>query len=169
MNRILSVLALLVALAGMWWQARELEALRGDLRRAEDRAARLEAEVERGKTALALLHKFTLLNSERLKGLARRKVVTVTAYSPREIETDSTPFITASNSPVRPGIVAVSRDLFENGWVFGKKVYIKNMGVFVIDDLMAESKREQLDIFMYDFRQAQHFGVKKLEVFLLGA
>ena len=96
-------------------------------------------------------------------------MVTVTAYSPREVETDSTPFITASNSPVRPGIVAVSRDLFESGWVFGKKVYIKNMGVFIIDDLMAESKREHLDIFMYDSGQAEHFGVKKLEVFLLGA
>lgn len=169
MSKIVSVLALLVALGAVWWQARELREMRADLRRAEDRAARLEAEVERGKTALALLHKFTLLNSERIKGLARRKVVTVTAYSPRESETDSTPFITASNGQVRPGIVAVSRDLFESGWVFGKKVYIKNMGVFIIDDLMAESKREQLDIFMYDSNQALHFGVKKMEVFLLGA
>lgn len=169
MSKGISIAALIVVLGAVWWQARVIDEMRADLRRAEDRTMRLEAEVERGKTALALLHKFTLLNNERIKGLARRKVVTVTAYSARECETDSTPFITASNSPVRPGIVAVSRDLFENGWVFGKKVYIKNMGVFVIDDLMAESKREHLDIFMYDPRQAEHFGVKKLEVFLLGA
>ncbi|EPR43650.1 hypothetical protein dsx2_2267 [Desulfovibrio sp. X2] len=169
MNKALSFLAITVTLAAAFWAHREFDSVRAELRHSQDQTFRLEAEVEKGRTAVALLHKFVLMNQEKLKSMTRRKILTVTAYSPRECETDSTPFITASNSPVRAGIVAVSRDLFENGWVFGKKVYIKNLGVFVIDDLMAESKRDHLDIFIYDPVQAQNFGAKKLEVFLLGA
>ena len=37
--------------------------------------------------------------------------VTLTAYSARKCETDSTPTITASGKKVRPGIVALSRDM----------------------------------------------------------
>ena len=80
--------------------------------------------------------------------------VTVPAYSPRESETDSTPHITAFQTRVRPGIVAVSRDLFEKGWVEGRKVYIDQYGVFEIQDLMHHRKRQQLDIFFYSTQKA---------------
>ncbi len=93
--------------------------------------------------------------------------VTVTAYSPRESETDSTPYITAFQTRVRPGIIAVSRDLFKKGWVEGRKVYIDQFGVFVIQDLMHHRKRQQLDIFFYSTKEAKKFGVQKTTAILL--
>ena len=37
---------------------------------------------------------------------------------------------------VRQGTIAVSRDLFDQGWVFGRKVRIEGLGIFEINDLM---------------------------------
>lgn len=93
--------------------------------------------------------------------------VTVTAYSPRVQETDSDPFITASMQPVREGGIAVSRDLFYSGWVFGRKVYIEGYGIFVITDLMHERKIQQIDIFRFNTNEALKFGRKTLRVALL--
>jgi 3D (Asp-Asp-Asp) domain-containing protein len=72
--------------------------------------------------------------------------VTVTCYNSRINQTDSTPRITAINTSCREGTVAVSRDLLEQGWTFGRKVWIEGHGVFVIEDVMAKSKARQLDI-----------------------
>lgn len=102
-----------------------------------------------------------------IAGVRPRRVLTITAYSSTEGETDDTPNINASNRPVRPGTVAVSRDLFAKGWSFGKKVYIRNMGVFTIEDLMHQRKRNQLDVFMVNGDRAQRFGVRSLEVYLI--
>lgn len=96
-----------------------------------------------------------------------KRIVKVTAYSPRSSETDSTPFITAYNTKVRPGIIAVSRDLFAKGWTFGRKVYIKSLGVFTIEDLMARRKKNQVDIFIPETTKALSFGKKNLEAYLL--
>ena len=111
--------------------------------------------------------KMGVLNLEAIKNLQRKQNVTVTAYSPSQQETDTTPFITASNKKVRHGIIAVSRDLFDKGWVFGRKVYIKTLGVFTIDDLMAKRKRNHIDIFMFNQTDALSFGKRKLDAHLL--
>ena len=92
---------------------------------------------------------------------------TVTAYSPREDETDTDPLITASMQPVREGTVAVSRDLFYAGWVFGRRVYIEGHGIFIITDLMHERKKQQIDIFRFSTKKAMKFGRKSLRVALL--
>lgn len=131
------------------------------------RIVELEQSLLEERAKIAVLNKFVMTNHQTLKGLQRKKVLTVTAYSPRTGETDDTPYHTATNTRVRPGIVAVSRDLFDEGWVFGRKVYIKGMGVFTIDDLMHERKRNQVDIFMYETDKALDFGLRKLEVYLL--
>ena len=86
--------------------------------------------------------------------------VTLTAYSPREIETDSTPYETAFMTDVKPWTVAPSRDLFWRGWVAGRKVYIEGHGVFPINDLMNKKTSTQLDIFFTTTAQAKEFGVK---------
>jgi len=96
-----------------------------------------------------------------------KRLVKVTAYSPRSEETDSTPFITAYNTKVRPGIIAVSRDLFAKGWTFGRKVYIKSLGVFTIEDLMAKRKKNQVDVFIPETTKALSFGRRNLEIHLL--
>ncbi len=95
------------------------------------------------------------------------KEITVTAYSPSVAEYDADPHVTASMVKVRPGIVAVSRDLFDQGWVFGKKVYVKGHGVFEIADLMNKRHKERVDIFFPNADEARRFGIKQVKVALL--
>jgi 3D (Asp-Asp-Asp) domain-containing protein len=133
----------------------------------EHRLARVEAALESRNSAISLLTKFVANNHKKINAYQAKRRLTVTAYSPEPSQTDDTPLHTATNNRVRPGIVAVSRDLFDNGWVFGKKVYIKGLGVFVIDDLMARRKKNQLDIFMPDTGKARNFGRQKRDVYLL--
>lgn len=97
----------------------------------------------------------------------RVKELDVTAYSAEREQTDEDPLITASMRRVRPGTVAVSRDLFQQGWVFGRKVYIEGHGVFEINDLMNERFTSRLDVFMPETSLAQEFGRKTLTVALL--
>ena len=88
--------------------------------------------------------------------------VRLTAYSPRRQETDSTPFINAMQKRVRPGDIAVSRPLFEQGWTFGRKVYIYQHGVYTIADLMSPRiKDHAIDLYMPSTKQARKFGVKE--------
>jgi 3D (Asp-Asp-Asp) domain-containing protein len=91
----------------------------------------------------------------------------VTAYTPDEVETDKDPEITAAMIKVRPGIIAVSRDLFEDGWTFGKKVYIEGMGIYTIGDLMNKKWEKRIDILLFDKKDAHHFGKRQLTVALL--
>lgn len=87
--------------------------------------------------------------------------VTVTAYSPSVDETDSTPYETSSLKPVRPWIVAISRDLYNIGWTEGKYVYINQVGRFEILDKMKYSKTMSVDIFFTTKAQAIKFGKRE--------
>jgi len=100
------------------------------------------------------------------KSIVPRKL-TVTAYTASVYECDSDPKITASMQKVRPGIIAVSRDLFEAGWVFGKKVYIEDYGVYEIADLMNSKYENRIDIFVGHKKKANDFGKRELTVALL--
>jgi 3D (Asp-Asp-Asp) domain-containing protein len=91
----------------------------------------------------------------------------VTAYTPRVEECNEDPLVAASMRRVRLGTVAVSRDLFEQGWVFGKKVYIQGHGIFEINDLMNRRIENGMDIFMWELEQAREFGRQQLRVALL--
>jgi 3D (Asp-Asp-Asp) domain-containing protein len=97
------------------------------------------------------------------------KEVTVTAYSPTAEECGPNPQTTASMGKPRPGIVAVSRDLFDEGWVFGKKVYVKGHGIFEIADLMSSRYTQRMDIFFPDTNKARKFGKKQVTVALLAS
>ncbi len=97
------------------------------------------------------------------------KEVTVTAYSPTVEECGPDPQNTASMGKPRPGIVAVSRDLFDEGWVFGKKVYVKGHGIYEIADLMSSRYTQRMDIFFPDTNQARQFGKKQITVALLAS
>ena len=114
-------------------------------------------------------NEITILQMEvkNLKEGTKPVSVTVTAYSPRLTETDDTPFTTAFMTAVKPGTIAVSRDLFLDGWIPGRKVYIYRVGVFTISDLMHHRKQNQLDIFFPSTSQAIQFGVKKSRAILL--
>ena len=101
--------------------------------------------------------------------------VTVTAYSPRKSETDSSPFTTAFQTNVCDHCVAVSRDLFlEHGWVQGKRIYIYQLGVFkIIQDLMPQARADgtlqtkHIDVFFFSTKAAKKFGTKKALAILI--
>jgi 3D (Asp-Asp-Asp) domain-containing protein len=60
--------------------------------------------------------------------------------------------------------VAVSRDLM--GYL-GRRVYVKGMGVFRVEDLMAERFEKSIDFFFDNKEEALKFGKKKVEVVFL--
>lgn len=95
------------------------------------------------------------------------RTVTVTAYNPTTAQCDDDPLIAASMRKVRLGTIAVSRDLFDQGWVFGRKVRIEGVGIFEINDLMNKRFTQRIDIFMWDEHQARQFGKKNIKAALL--
>ena len=141
--------------------SREVKECRSDIKSLEKQQSLRESL----KTSLQRV--FHVENAPEILENATGHLLTVTAYSPRPQETDDTPFITASNSRVREGIVAVSPDLYRQGWKFGRKVYVENYGVYVIEDLMGKRTKKHLDIFFDDTENALEFGKRKLRVYLL--
>ncbi len=94
--------------------------------------------------------------------------VKVTAYNPVRSQTDSSPFITASNKHVRVGMVALSRDLErEFGFTFGDTVYLYGFGRFIFEDRMHRRKKRHVDILILDSMEARRFGVKSSYLLLL--
>lgn len=90
--------------------------------------------------------------------------VTVTAYSSTADQTDSTPFITASGTDVRDGIVAC------NFLRFGTRVRFPQIygdKVFVVEDRMALKNSHKIDIWFASREQAKEFGIKQLIVEVL--
>lgn len=81
----------------------------------------------------------------------------VTAYSSTVDQTDSTPFITASGSHVRDGIVAA------NFLRFGAKVRFPDIygdKIFVVEDKMNSRYPYRVDIWMRSREEAKEFGAK---------
>lgn len=100
----------------------------------------------------------------------KRISVTITAYTPdpRENGGPGTKSGTAIGTPIRPGIVAVSRDLLHSGWDFGDKVHIKGLGTFIIEDTMHQRFRRTIDIAVRNMAEAQRIGkMTHIEVTLL--
>lgn len=85
--------------------------------------------------------------------------VMITAYSSTPDQTDSTPFITASNQMVRDGIIA------NNLLPFGTKVKIPAIygdKIFEVQDRMHSRKpNSQIDIWFPTYNEAKNFGVKQ--------
>jgi len=105
--------------------------------------------------------------------------VTLTAYASTVAQTDATPTVTATGQPVRPGIVAVSRDLLETQLPYGTHVRVKEIRsdeegcggyptstVFEVQDTMAADIINQVDIWMPTQEEAVNWGscVATLEV-----
>lgn len=90
--------------------------------------------------------------------------VTITAYSSTPDQTDDTPFITASNTRVRDGIVAA------NFLPFGTKVKIPGIfgdKVFTVEDRMARKHDGKMDIWFPEKHLAKNFGIKEADVIIL--
>ena len=91
--------------------------------------------------------------------------VIVTAYSSTPGQTDDTPFITASGSRVRNGIVA------NNLLAFGTKIRIPEVygeKIFIVEDRMSWKKGDyHFDVWFSDYNQAVAFGAKRTQVEIL--
>ncbi len=98
--------------------------------------------------------------------------VVVTGYTSCPRETDSTPFITASMTRVRPGCLALSRDLlrtFTRGapFDFGDWVVLPGVGVFIVEDTMNARWRGRADIWFHERHDALHWGRRQASIALL--
>ncbi len=90
--------------------------------------------------------------------------VVLTAYSSTPDQTDDTPFITASNTHVRDGVVAA------NFLAFGTKVQIPEIfgdKVFTVEDRMAKKHSDKIDIWFPERHLAKRFGVQEAEVIVM--
>ncbi len=90
--------------------------------------------------------------------------VVITAYSSTPDQTDDTPFITASNTRVRDGIVAA------NFLAFGTRVRIPELfgdKIFTVEDRMARKNSDKMDIWFPERHLAKRFGVQKADVIIL--
>lgn len=105
--------------------------------------------------------------------------VVVTAYSSTPAQTDNDPTVTATGQTVRPGILAVSRDLLNTQLPYGTQVRILEIRadeegcggyptstVFNVQDTMAARIENQIDIWMPSLQEAVAWGscVATLEV-----
>jgi len=92
------------------------------------------------------------------------KFVPITAYSSEVGQTDSTPFITASGTTVRRGVVAA------NFLPKGTRVRFPELygdEVFIVEDRMNARYDKRVDIWMEETADAKNFGVQwtTVEVF----
>lgn len=94
--------------------------------------------------------------------------VTVTGYSSEPRQTDSTPFITASNTQVRPGVIALSRDLLRRytpgaPFAFGDSVLVAGK-TYVVEDSMNRRWTLRADVWFPSRTEAMRFGRQELEL-----
>lgn len=102
--------------------------------------------------------------------------VEVTIYNAEECQTDSTPFITASNKKVKIGYIALSRDLEEKyNLQFGDVIYIPKLSnyegiltdFFIFEDRMNKRFTNAVDIFLWSKKDAVNFGRKQFEIYII--
>jgi len=91
--------------------------------------------------------------------------VPITAYSSTPDQTDDTPFITASGTRVRDGVVAC------NFLRFGTRVRFPQLygdKIFIVEDRMAARNSHKVDIWFASRQGAKEFGLKIAKVEILG-
>lgn len=114
---------------------------------------------------LQLNNKFTNLQNKFNESQKKRVAnITVTAYSPRERETDSTPYETAFMTPVKNRTIALPWHLIQQGWLPGKCAYLKIDdyqfgGIYKINDQMNHRFMLRADIYFDRTSHAVLFGV----------
>jgi len=95
------------------------------------------------------------------QGYKKIVTVTVTAYSSTPDQTDDTPFITASNTRVRDGVVAA------NFLPFNTKIMIPELfgdKIFVVEDRMHKRFNNRVDIWFPDRESAEKFGKRTVKI-----
>ncbi|NCD11264.1 MAG: hypothetical protein EOL93_01825 [Epsilonproteobacteria bacterium] len=132
-----------------------------------DRISALSRKIEQLEKQIVELKESHKKEIAAIKKTTHPRKLTVTAYSNTRAQCDSDPNVTASMTKPRPGIIAVSRDLFNQGWVFGRRVHIEGLGIYEIADLMSKKHKNRIDVFIGHEKKASEFGKRNLTVALL--
>lgn len=101
------------------------------------------------------------LPKAKLRGPYYVKTVVATAYNSVPEQTDDTPFITASGTTVRHGVVAA------NFLPIGTRITIPDYygdQTFIVEDRMAPKYSDRVDIWMADVSAAKQFGKRKVTI-----
>ena len=95
--------------------------------------------------------------------VVRSGVVTATAYNSLSWQTDASPWITASGTRCREGVIAA------NFLPFGTKVMIEGFPdrIFVVEDRMHRRHKNRIDIWFRHYKDAKKFGVRKIKYYVL--
>ncbi|MBN2058354.1 MAG: 3D domain-containing protein [Candidatus Saganbacteria bacterium] len=95
--------------------------------------------------------------------IAYSDVSTATAYNSMVGQCDSTPWITASGTRCRPGVVAA------NHLPIGTKIVIEGFGdqVFTVEDRMNRRYTDRIDIWMLRYSDALDFGRRQIKYHVL--
>ncbi|MBI5399955.1 3D domain-containing protein [Candidatus Saganbacteria bacterium] len=101
-----------------------------------------------------------LLNKYKVIG---RGQVLATAYNSQVGQTDDTPWVTASGTRCREGVIAA------NHLPIGTKVVIEGFGnqIFTVEDRMNKRYNRRIDIWMRYRHEALKFGVRKIKYHVL--
>ncbi len=100
----------------------------------------------------------------RIYEVKRTYIVSASAYSSEVWQTDSTPFITASNTHVRDGVVAA------NFLPFGTLIRIPELygdKIFIVEDRMNSRYWYNVDVWFADTPLAKAFGRKTVTIEVL--
>ena len=122
--------------------------------------ANKSADVSIDKKAVSDVDDVSETNDQNLK-IVKTYTVRATAYSSTVDQTDSTPFITASGTTVRDGIIAA------NFLPFGTVVRIPDVygdKLFVVEDRMHERYWYNIDIWFPERGLAREFGARKIKI-----
>lgn len=107
------------------------------------------------------LKDYGVLPEADLRGPSYTVTVPATAYNSLPNQTDDTPFITASGTHVRHGVLAA------NFLPIGTRVKIPDLygdQVFIVEDRMNPRYYKRVDIWMEEYDDAIAFGVKNITI-----
>lgn len=99
-----------------------------------------------------------------LRGPSYTMTITASAYNSLAAQTDSTPFITASGTTTRHGVIAA------NFLPIGTRLKLPELygdQIFIVEDRMNSRYTQRIDIWMESYDDARVFGVRNvvLEVY----
>ena len=137
------------------WSSRDIMALLG--KNADD------IWLSEGKNEFLLTGRSSIL-ALNIPVIPKTTRAVLTAYSSTPDQTDNTPFITASGTRTRDGIVA------SNFLAFGTKIKIPELfgdKEFTVEDRMAKKHDGKIDIWFPERRLAKKFGIQEADVIIL--
>lgn len=115
----------------------------------------------------------TRASSSGLRSTGRSAMVHSTAYNSTPGQTDSTPFVTATGTRVRSGVVALSRDLLGR-FPYGTRLTIEDLSgryssylrgrVFIVEDTMNVRIGNTVDIWMVSRGEAMSWGNRNIRI-----